>query len=211
MIVTRLKKRTASLALNLLFLFVLPVVVVAQQAPEDCEAALTNAENAYFSGDFENTISLLQPCITSDGFSGDQGIRAYALLGRTHFVLGDTQAARSAIEGLYVLDPAYAPDPQLPPNFSAFILEVKQQMIAAGQFPSIEPEEITPDPLPPVAVADDAEEDKAAPKRRKALLFGGGAALAVVAGAAILLSGGGGGGDEPADGWPLPPPHPSSQ
>ncbi|MEM8487269.1 MAG: hypothetical protein AAF564_17080 [Bacteroidota bacterium] len=198
-------------AITLVFaLAVLPIGrVFAQDAP-DCTTALADAESAYFSGDFENTIALLQPCITADAFAGHQGIRAYALLGRTHFVLGNDDNARTAIEGLYVLNPTYTPDPQLPPNFSAFILEVKQQMIASGQFPETESEVVLPTPEPPAVEIAENDEDQAAPRRRKALLFGGGAALVVVAGAAILLSGGGG--ENPTDtGWPLPPPHPSSQ
>lgn len=203
----RIKPFIASFALALLLL---PAAqVIAQQAP-DCTTALADAESAYFSGDFENTIALLQPCIDAEAITGDQGIRAYALLGRTHFVLGNNDNAREAIEGLYVLDPGYTPDPQLPPNFSAFILEVKQQMIAAGQFPDTNTVEELPTPAPPEIEVAENEEDKAAPRRRKALLFGGGAALAVVTGAAILLSRGGG--ENPAEtGWPLPPPHPSSQ
>ena len=205
-----------------LLLGALSVTAVTAQAQNaiGCEDALTEAETSYFNGDFDRTIALLQPCLDSESYTDTQSVRAYALLGRTQFVLGDTEAARQAIEGLYTLAPDYEPDPQLPPNFSAFILEVKQQMIAVGSFPVQEPALTDPDqpeltdlPVDTTAGEDDNTAATKAPRKRKALFLGGGAALAVAAGAAILLSSGSGGGDtepEPT-GWPLPPTHPTGQ
>lgn len=189
------------------------------QDATDCATAITGAETAYFNGDFDLTIALLQPCLNSENYTQAQGTRGYSLLGRTQFVLGDTEAARSAVEGLYQHFPEYEPDPQLPPNYTAFVLEVKQQMIAVGSFPSAEEEAVLEEPASTEiteVVPDPVEEIETnrAPRKRKALLWGGGAALAVAAGAAVLLSGSGGngGGTEPppAD-WPFPPTHPSGQ
>ena len=190
----------------------MPATVWAQNTP-DCAEALSNAETAYFNGEFDQTIALLQPCVGSDRFSLAQGIRAYSLLGRTQFVLGETEAADETIRGLFQLDPTYEPDPTMPPNFTAFIADIKHEMIADGSFPSQEPEveviEEDPDPLPPV-VAEELPpvQNEKKQRSRKVLLFGGGAALAVAAGA-ILLSGGSGGNTPPVGGeWPFPPAHP---
>lgn len=197
--------------LTVCFLFFAPLTVLAQDT-NDCSTSLVDAETAYFNGDFESTIALLQPCIESGDYTQNQGVTAYALLGRTQFVLGENDAATTAIQGLYRLDAKYEPDPLLPPNFSAFILQVKQQMIANGIFPVEVPEVITPPPVVAEATpTEESNQDKAAPRKRKALLFGGGAALAVAAGAAILLSGnsgGGGGENPPPSDWPLPPARP---
>ena len=198
----------------LLFVCFIPGITIAQDAP-DCATSLDNAQSAYFNGEFDRVITLIQPCLDSESYTQSQGIRAYSLLGRTQFVLGASDAATDAIRGLYQLDPAYEPDPQLPPDFSAFMLNVKQTMIADGSFPAPEPEVIeTPDP-PEVAVTDilpeqEVVKEEKPQKRRRALLFGGGAAIAVAAGAAILLSGNSGGGDPPPTSteWPLPPAHP---
>lgn len=198
-------------------LLLLPATSWAQ-GTNDCQQALSDAESAYFNGEFDQTIALLQPCVGSEDYTLSQGVRAYSLLGRTQFVLGESDAAGEAIRGLYTLSPEYEPEATLPPNFTAFILSIKDDMIADGSFPSDEPEpEVIvdpedPEPTPPVVVAEDVpttEQDEKKQRSRRVLLFGGGAALAVAAGA-ILLSGGSGGGDEPPVGsdWPFPPAHP---
>ncbi len=194
-------------------LILLPGVIQAQDT-RDCANALSEAETAYFSGNFDLTISLLTPCLDSDNYTPAQGIRAYTLFGRTQFILGETEAATSAIEGLYALDPAYEPGPELPPNFSTFILETKQKMIAENRFPEQEEEQVIEEPAPEqpevtIAVPEKKSADEASQRKRKVLLFGGGAVLAVAGAAAILLSGGSGGDDPvtPSE-WPLPPAHP---
>ncbi len=206
----RLPRTFFACFLTAFVLLLTPLSVMAQDVI-DCSTSLVDAETAYFNGDFDSTIALLQPCLESGEYTQNQGVRAHALLGRTQFVLGENDAATTAIQGLYRLDARYEPDPQLPPNFSAFILEVKQQMIADGIFPVEVPEVITPPPVVAEAIpTEETRQEKAAPRNRKALLFGGGAALAVAAGAAILLSGNSGGGGEnpPPSDWPLPPARP---
>ncbi len=183
----------------------------------DCTSAIINAERAYFNGDFDLTLALLQPCLNAENYTQEQGTKAYSLLGITQYVLGDTEAARNAVEGLYQHFPEYEPDPQLPPNYKGFILDIKQQMIAAGSFPSIEDDPVLEEPdttdIADAAVdpVQDIEREKQ-PRKRKALLWGGGAALAVAASAAVLLSGSGSGGTEPpTSDWPFPPTHPAGQ
>lgn len=181
-----------------------PQITLAQDTTANCVASLSNAEKAYFEGNFEQTIQLLTPCINSTEYTEEQNIQAFSLLGRTHFVFGNTDAARQSIEGLFTVAPEYTPPSQLPPNFVAFIEDVKQDMIAAGTLPSDEP--ITP-------IAEETQSDTTqtailnAPRRkknRKFLLLGGGAAVAI-AGAAILLGGGSSSGGETPTGFPLPP------
>ncbi len=202
-----------SLACALLFC-VVPQSLWAQDVA-DCTESLDNAQTAYFNGEFDRVITLIQPCLDSENYTIVQGVQAFSLLGRTQFVLGETADATTAIEGLYKLDPTYEPAPQLPPDFRSFMLSVKESMIAEGSFPTLEPEvEEIETPEPPVVTEVIPEEEEVTkekqPRKRRALLFGGGAALAVAAGAAILLSGGGSGGDPPptSTDWPLPPAHP---
>ncbi len=191
---------------------------VRAQDTSDCASAIPNAETAYFNGDFDLTIALLQPCLNSENYTQAQGTRGYSLLGRTQFVLGDSEAARNAVEGLFLHFPEYEPDPQLPPNYTAFVLEVKQQMIAVGSFPTVEEESEVAEPET-TEITDATPEleeisTEKAPRKRKALFWGGGAALAVAAGAAVLLSGSGGNGggsEPPPSDWPFPPTHPAGQ
>ena len=192
-------------------LLLMPSAVFAQEA--GCSQSLDDAEVAYFNGEFDRAISMIEPCLNSEDYSQAQGVRAYSLLGGIQFVLGEEDAARASIEGLYAVDPAFVPGPELPPNFSALILDVKQQMIADGRFPALEPEISEPDtPLVTDVLPVEAEGEEVpekSPRKRKALFVGGGAALAVAAGAAILLSGNSGGGPDTKTEWPFPPGHPS--
>ena len=126
---------TEKVLVLLLGVFLCTTASVRAQNAVDCQNALPEAERSYFNGDFERTISLLEPCLDAESYTESQAIRAYVLLGRIQFVLGETAAARNAVEGLYTLTPEYEPDAQLPPDYTAFILDVKNEMIAAGAFP----------------------------------------------------------------------------
>lgn len=183
------------------------------QADADCVEDLQVAQSAYFNGEFDRVIELLQPCIEGNAFENEEAQSAYTLFGRTQFVLGETDAAETAIQQLFLVNPEYSPDPQFPPNFISFIDDVKQGMIAEGSFPSDEPETEEPEilvdtpPITDVEPVEDIQEERK--KRKNLLLIGGGAAIAVAGVTAAILSGGGSGGDPPTtSGWPLPPGRP---
>ena len=197
------------------FAFVLSLVapLAAQpalaQTADECVENLGVAESAYFNGAFDQAISLLQPCIDADAFGPNDAQRAYTLLGRTRFVLGESDAAETAITELFLLNPLYEPDSQFPPNFIAFIDEVKQGMIASGTFPSEDPqiEEPAITPEEPLITDNDPEIQPVKKNRKNLLLFGGGAIA--VAGVTAAILAGGGSKDPPAtSGWPLPPGRP---
>ena len=215
-IVCSMPARTVRLSL-ILFLFIVATFTgtpALAQETTDCETALTQAESSYFNGNFDRTISLIEPCLASESYTTSQGVRAYSLLGRTHYVLGELEEATEAIQGLYLVDATYSPDPQLPPDFAEFMDGVKEDMIADGTFPQPETPEETPEEVEPAPVitdnTDDQPDEAAKPARkRRALWLGGGAALAVAAGAAILLGGGSNGGTDTPSEWPLPPAHPN--
>lgn len=183
----------------------------AQDTEADCSSALTEAETAYFNGAFDQTLTLLQPCIDDASYSSDQAQRAFTLLGRTHFVLGNTDDARSAIESLYLLNPRYTPPSQLPPNFVSFISSVRNDMVREGKFREDEPV-VTP-PVAEIEEPEIQDETQAAQKqkRRKRLaLFGGGAAIAVAGVTTAILLGGNTSNptNPPSSDWPLPPGRP---
>lgn len=203
---TALRHRYGPFLLLLLFLAGTSTVH-AQDTAADCSSALTEAETAYFNGAFDQTLALLQPCIEQQSYSSDQAQRAFTLLGRTHFVLGNTDDARSAIESLYLLNPQYTPPSQLPPNFVSFLSSVRNDMVREGKFR--DETVITPTPIAQVEeppVQNDAQRQK---RRKRIALFGGGAALAVAGvTTAILLGGSSNPTNPPSSEWPLPPGRP---
>lgn len=182
----------------------------AQDTEADCSSALAEAETAYFNGAFDQTLTLLQPCIEGDSYSSDQAQQAFTLLGRTHFILGNTEEARSAIESLYLLNPRYTPPSQLPPNFVSFISSVRNDMVREGKFREDEP--VTP----PVAqleepeMLDEADAIQKQKRRKRLALFGGGAAIAVAGVTTAILLGGNSPNstNPPTSDWPLPPGRP---
>ena len=197
-------------ALFVVFLSFSPRTLVAQ-SEQDCSESLSVAESSFFNGEFDRTIELLQECIDQNAYDAQEGQRVYALLGRTQFVLGESDAAQNAIEQLFFLNPLYEPDPQFPPNFTTFIDDVKQTMLAEGTFPQAEPEISDPLPVDSTVVVADLEPPQPRKKRgNKLLLFGGGAALAAAGVTVAILAGGGNSPDPPppAGGFPLPPGRP---
>ena len=206
--------RTALLSTVLLLCFSVTTNAVRAQDTSSCPDNLAGAENAYFNGDFEQVIEILQPCVDANAFDQSDAQRAIILLGRTHFVLGNEQEAHATIESLFALNPAYVPDPQIPPNFAAFIGEVKEELMAAGEEapdPEIEQIEdpVSPIDTDPIAMNEEEEaQPRARKKRKNLLLFGGGAAIAVAGVTAALLTGGSSDNPPPDTGLPFPPGRP---
>ena len=205
--------RSALLSAALLFSSSAFTNALRAQDASSCPDNLAVAENAYFNGDFERVIELLQPCVDESAFDASDAQRAIILLGRTHFVLGNEEAAHATIESLFALNPAYVPDPQIPPNFAAFISEVKQELLASGDDITDPTEEQIVDPTSPIdtdPIAMEEEEPQAREGRKKKnlLLFGGGAAIAVAGITAALLVGGPTDNPPPDTGFPFPPGRP---
>ncbi len=154
------------------------------RAQDACAKELTEAEEAYTRGRFDEAIGHLNQCLEKRRVSEEERERAYRLMGLSFIgkdVLGE---ARASVRKLLELVPNYQPDPALdPPPFVRMIEDVRGEIAASEKAP------------PPVT-----QEPAASQNTRKRggpgtwLLVGGGALLAGAA--AVLLAGSGGGGDD---------------
>jgi tetratricopeptide (TPR) repeat protein len=190
--------QTFALALMGLLLF-LPFPPDLAQAQEDCRAKLTQAENAYTNGRFDEAIDLLSECVNKDKLSRADEQRALKLLGLAFLGKDYVDQAKNTIRKLLELVPGYEPDPdQDPPIFTNMVKQMKEETRRK------EPEKKPLEPTP----------KKAEVKKKggaKWLLIGG-LVVAAGGGAALALGGGGGGGTTPppptSQSLPTPPPLP---
>lgn len=166
------------------FMAAAPALAVAQEAKAACAQEFEQAEEAYFSAEFERAIGLLTTCLDEVALSPDERLRFLRLLAFAYLATEAMADARMAVESLLDVDPAYTPDPATDrPDFVTLVEEVKATR----------------------------EDPAAASEGRSVWRWVAGSALTVAAGigAAVLLGGGNGGtgngnggGD---DGLPTPP------
>lgn len=154
------------------------------QTPSSCNEAYAQAENAYYSADFDAAEEALRDCLDQTDVSDSMRVRAYRLLSFVHLGQNDREAARLAVESLLDLRPAYEPDPATDrPDFVELVREVKESRE-------------TPE-----------SETSADGDRRWLRWVAGGAGVAALGTAAAFLFGGGGGG---SNGGPEPLPRPDT-
>lgn len=112
--------------------FLLPLHVLQAQdvTPENCSAGLTEARNQLFLGDFDQAISLLQPCIEANAYENTEDlVQAYELLANVYIAINDESQARDAITRLLEADPTYEPDPdQSRSDYVLLINEMRNQL-----------------------------------------------------------------------------------
>jgi len=165
------------------------------QAQDDCKTKLNQAQTAYTNGRLDEAIELLSDCVNKGKLSTDDEQRALKLLGFAYLAKDYVDQAKTTIQKLLELVPAYEPDPaQDPPAFTNMVKEMKKEKAAPG--PEKPPAETT---TPPVRK-----------KKSKTWLFVGGGAVVAGGVAALVLGGGGGGGvvPPPTTSLPTPPPLP---
>ena len=97
----------------------------------DIEKTLTDAEQKYTEGRFDETIALLTVCIDSPNVTREQKQRAYRLMGLTYIAKDYLTEAKISIENLLKLVPNYQPDPIFdPPPFINLVKEVQDETVA---------------------------------------------------------------------------------
>jgi len=152
---------------------------VRAQAPASCDTSYAEAEDAYFSANFETAEALLRPCAQDDTVQDSVRARMYRLLSFVYLGQNEQGPARRAVESMLDLWPSYTPNPaEDRPDFVALVRKAKQERRAS---------------------AEGESED------RRWVRWALGAAAAVVGTVAVLVLGGGGSDDGPD---PLPRPQP---
>jgi hypothetical protein len=141
----------------------------------DCGAELTEAEQYYEKGRFDEAIALLEGCLSKSDLPQAERSKVYRLIGLTYIAQDFRDKAKLAVGDLLRLVPDYECDPvQDPPTFCRMLDEERARLIPA-----------------PVSMAPERHRSKWA----KWLLIAGGAV--VTGGILALVSSGG---DEPSGG-----------
>lgn len=172
-----------------LVLWLDPGAVAHLQAQISCETELTEAQQKYDNGRFDEAIEMVQRCLEQSGLSEATQLRAYRLMALAYQGKDYVSQAREAIRQLLKLVPNYMPDPvQDTPSYIELVNQVRAENM----------------PVTTVPTAPITEKKKGGGK--KWLFIGGGAVGAAVI-AAVLLGGGneGNGPEPPLDPLPIPP------
>jgi len=174
--------------------------VVAQDA---CEKQLSDAEQKYYSGRFDEAIETATRCLSSSSITEAEKLRAYKLIGLSYIAKDYLEQARSAVQKLLELVPTYEPDPdQDPPPFTNMVKEIKEKLEQAKKKQEQAKEQV----VAKEPVVQVPPEKKGGGKTW--LYIGGGVAVGLVA---VLAAGkkGGDGGTPPPALLPEPPAPPN--
>lgn len=93
------------------------------------------AEESYYNGEFEETISLVKQCLADTSLNKENRKRANIILARTYLARGEQEFAMEAILNILQVDPAYRPTiEEEKPQYVNLVKEVR----AAFEKPSAE-------------------------------------------------------------------------
>ena len=157
----------SSLVVGIFLFIAFPTDTFAQAG---CTEELSQAEERYNLGRFDEVIGLVNTCLEKEGVPDVELRQAYRLMGLSYLGKRLEGDARTSIRQLLELVPNYEPDPDLdPPPFIAMVEYVRSE---------IETESL--------AAAEEAQQIVQTKKKRwrKWLLIGG----AVVGGGAVALA-----------------------
>lgn len=115
--------------INIIFfmLFLQLLASMPMQAQTSCgEEKLNEARKKYGTGNFDQVVNLLQPCVNSQGFSGLQKQEACRLLSMTYLAMDSTRLATDIAIELLTLNPNFEADLFDPPLFIAIVRTLKE-------------------------------------------------------------------------------------
>ena len=156
----------------LLAMVLLIVCPDANAQPRDkCALERADAEQAYFEGQFDEAIRLLQACLVREELFVDEAVQVYRLMGLAAMNKGDMDQARQAIRDVLQLVPAYEGDPiQDPPSYTTLVAVVRQEVAAEAlvveEEQALAEEEQAPPEEEPEAPADSAHVVRDQPQPR---------------------------------------------
>jgi len=116
----------AILFLQLLCPFASNQYMLFAQDNQTCESTLNQAENNYYEGNFDETISLIRECLKNPELKQPEKIRAYKILSRTLLAQDNINATKEIINKIIDLEPEFSPTiEEETPQFVTIINEVK--------------------------------------------------------------------------------------
>jgi hypothetical protein len=91
-----------------------------------CDENLKQAEESYFTGNFEQATKLINNCLRETGISDEHREKAYIILTRISLAEGDIQTSRQYIEIILKINPGYQPTiEEETPKFVNLVSEIK--------------------------------------------------------------------------------------
>jgi len=114
-----------------IILILLLFVSTFTYSQNNCDwSTLDDAKNKYETGNFEETISLIDNCINT-GFDEKQQVEGYRLLAKTYFALDNDSSAIKAAKELIKINPTFQADLLSdPPKFISIIEKIKEKNVA---------------------------------------------------------------------------------
>ena len=89
-------------------------------------SSLSDADKTYQSGNFNETIRLINQCI-NEGFNEQQKVQGYRLLAKTYLAFDNDSSANKAVNELLMINPKFQPDYLTdPPKFIQIIEKIKR-------------------------------------------------------------------------------------
>lgn len=171
------------LLLHLQLIDAVPLLVAADE--QSVKAKLDQAEESYYNGNPQQSITLARQCLTDSLLSMDNRIRAHKILARSYLALEEFESAKETVLLLLELDSAYQPTlEQESPRFVALVEGARAEYAARSQ----------------------AEQAVSRTGRKKWIWLGaGGAAVAAII---VIVASASGGADNSNTNQPLPAPPP---
>ena len=94
----------------------------------NCTQEMNEANDLYAQGQFDQTIVLIDRCLTKRGVSDEEQRAAYRLKGLSYIGKGLEGDAKASVRALLEFAPNYQPDPVLdPPDFVSLVDEIKSE------------------------------------------------------------------------------------
>ena len=102
---------------------------VAQAVAQDsCTELLQQAEQNYYEGNFDVSISFVRECLKTGNQTQDEKIWAYKILAQTYLAKNNPDAARQIIKKILEIQPDYAPTiAENPPPYVDMVNSLKQE------------------------------------------------------------------------------------
>jgi len=127
-----------TLCLGLINIQLLNAVPMPRSLDEqECLSHLDQAEENYYNGDLDQSISLVRQCLESQNLQTDTRIRAYKILARCYMAGQQPDSAKKAIIFILNLDPSFQPTiEQESPRFINLVTETKKEqalLVKAGK------------------------------------------------------------------------------
>lgn len=97
-------------------------------AQETCAELLHQAEQNYYEGNFDVSISLVRECLKTGSQTQEEKIWAYKILAQTYLAKNNPDAARQIVRKILEIQPDYAPTiAENPPPYVEMVNSIKQE------------------------------------------------------------------------------------